>query len=242
MRNHQAEGANCFADKRIHTWCPSKPESTPRLAPTATSPGQCAPTAMRDRPAPAASTHNHQWRRRWATVSAKYMPDATANAVSVWPEGMDTLCSSSPTTRICALSTTAAGRGLSMKNLPVRANSTAKGAAHSHATISRGASTNKGDVTASTPQPLPNSERPVQNAAATGAHHWLMVRKSAGSDHCSHKGVPNTKISTGHHQVRAETGLARAWGVVAGGNMAIRCQGEGASVSRGCGVAAAQPR
>ena len=129
-----------------------------------------------------------------------------------------------------------------MKNLPVRANSTAKGAAHSQATISRGASTSKGAVTASKPQPLPRSDKPVQNSAATGAHHWLMAKNIPGSHTCNHSGAPSTKITSGHHQLRADTGLARAWGVVGAGNMGMGVQEVGASVSRGCGVAPDQPR
>ena len=140
------------------------------------------------------------------------MPAATANAVRVWPEGIETLCSSSPTTRICALSTTAAGRGLSIKNLPVRANSTAKGAAHSQATIRRGANTSNGAVTASRPHPLPNKDKPVQNF---GRH-----RRTPLVDGDEERGLPQLQP-----QRRAQNKNHQWPPPAAGGHRAGKCVG-----------------
>ena len=136
------------------------------------------------------------------------MLDATANAVVVWPEGIETLCSNSPTTCICALSTTAAGRGLSIKALPKRANATAKGTAHIHAHIKRGANTNKGAVSANTPQALPIRDKAAHTVSGHAMHSALIRMNRPGSICCNHNGAASTNIATGTPHSQGAMALA----------------------------------
>jgi hypothetical protein len=155
---------------------------------------------MRDKPTSAAMSHSQRNERLRGASMAKYKLVTTAKAVKVCPEGIETNSSFSPAICIKVLSISAAGRGLTIKPLPSRANTMANGAAHSQAHINRGCRTNKGEVIANTAQPFPKAEIPVQTAIGTTAQAWLIAKNSAGSHQCSHSGtlIKITKKGTAH--------------------------------------------
>ena len=98
---------------------------------------------------------------------------AAANALSVWPDGKAWLYKTSPIRSKRSRDKTAAGRGLSSQTLMPRDNRAAKGAANSQAHIKRGASTSSGEVSASSPQPLPKSDSPAHRGGGRAAALWL---------------------------------------------------------------------
>ena len=146
--------------------------------------------------------------RFWATGSEKYKAAATENAVSVCPDGMDALYSTSPTIRSWSWAISAAGRGLSRNPLPSRANSIANGAEHNQAQNCRGAQISSGAVSASRPQALPSKENPVHSMSGKVRHQRLMCSIQSGSVRCNHKGALRIRPNKGSHQTHP--GIDRA--------------------------------